>query len=222
MGRFEQVEDAPKNEIVVEKAVTPAASADTTSESGLQDTEQLFDSQDELVAHLGSLARNSRQQPAQGKKLFLHKSVSRYKPPRDTLRKYVRKIHSQPCVRLSAGCQFTLAQPLSARPARTFVNPHTGRMDGLSMAAIILLAQGHRPQHEYDEASHVCGEPRCVTAAHLVWEPIDTNVSRVLCHDYGVECTHTPPCLFNTRDETHAAYDRLHAEKCKKRKKLKR
>lgn len=66
----------------------------------------------------------------------------------------------------------------------------------MSIAQVVLLVHGHKPQHEWDEASHLCGVRRCVDPAHLVWESPGANLDRVLCHHYMVEvCTHKPPCV---------------------------
>lgn len=50
------------------------------------------------------------------------------------------------------------------------------------------------------EASHRCGNPRCITPEHLVFEDGDTNKSRLCCHKYlGVHpryvCPHEPCCI---------------------------
>lgn len=96
-------------------------------------------------------------------------------------------------------CHITLLQPKTKRPAQSFVNP-TKRLvhsvnDGLSFAAISLLAHGHHPKNEYDEASHLCGMHRCVNVQHLRWEDLSTNAGRNMCHHYNVPCTHTPQCI---------------------------
>jgi len=58
---------------------------------------------------------------------------------------------------------------------------------------------GRAPQPD-EEASHRCGDPRCVLAAHLVFEDGETNKTRLCCHKYllrhpGYICPHSPDCL---------------------------
>lgn len=50
-------------------------------------------------------------------------------------------------------------------------------------------------------ASHRCGNSGCVRLEHLLWERMDVNYSRRLCHSLGIsECEHDPPCLYRAFD----------------------
>jgi hypothetical protein len=138
--------------------------------------------------------------------LFLHQSVSRYKPPRAQCEKWVTKWYNGPLLRLPrTECHITLLQPRTARPAQSFVNPHKRLVysvnDGLGFAVIALLAAGQHPREEYDEASHICGVHRCINPDHLRWEDLGTNAARNMCHYYGVTCTHVPRCIMVTHEE---------------------
>jgi len=59
------------------------------------------------------------------------------------------------------------------------------------------------------EASHRCGNPRCVTPGHLVFEDGDTNKTRLCCHKYlgrhpTYLCPHSPQCIVeNPSNEFH-------------------
>jgi hypothetical protein len=50
------------------------------------------------------------------------------------------------------------------------------------------------------EASHRCGNPRCIVPSHLVFEDGDTNKTRLCCHRYlghhsTYICPHSPACI---------------------------
>ena len=83
--------------------------------------------------------------------------------------------------------------------------------------SFVLLWLGKHPQNEDDEASHVCGNPRCVNYAHLVWERHAVNHEREGCHKYGEVCKHVPRCL--PPHVANNAYVKRHLEAAKKRKK---
>jgi len=62
-----------------------------------------------------------------------------------------------------------------------------------------MLATG-RPPLSGDEASHLCGNPRCVRKEHMWWESGPVNQTRKCCHIYlGLHptytCPHTPACI---------------------------
>lgn len=80
----------------------------------------------------------------------------------------------------------------------------------MQFTSIVLHGNGHYPQHEWDEASHLCGEPRCINIDHLRWEPLHINASRKYCHAYGQPCTHVPQCILVPDDEKDRAYAQLH------------
>ena len=46
------------------------------------------------------------------------------------------------------------------------------------------------------EASHICGERKCIRASHISAEEKNTNKGRQICHGLG-QCTgHNPECIF--------------------------
>lgn len=66
--------------------------------------------------------------------------------------------------------------------------------------AVLEACAGPRPDN-WHEASHLCGNARCINPEHLLWEPRDINVSRELCHNEKYAdarqggCTHEPRCV---------------------------
>jgi len=65
---------------------------------------------------------------------------------------------------------------------------------------ISLVNDGRRPPDtnwQLYNASHLCGHSRCIRPEHLVWEMMDVNFSRRMCHVYGAyeACPHDPRCL---------------------------
>ena len=54
-----------------------------------------------------------------------------------------------------------------------------------------------RDQFQLYNASHLCGFSDCVRQSHLVWERVDLNFARRMCHVYGAfeECPHKPSCF---------------------------
>jgi len=115
--------------------------------------------------------------------------------------------HAYPKMILKSGCLVTFGQPSCRRPQASFVNPHkslhagTTCNDALSFAAVMLLHAGYLPTNEWDEVSHLCGVPRCCNIEHLIWEPMDKNFARNLCHKYDQPCTHEPPCIIVAEEE---------------------
>lgn len=62
-----------------------------------------------------------------------------------------------------------------------------------------MMATG-RPPFVGDEASHLCGNPRCVRQQHMWWESGPINQSRKCCHMFlgwhaDYICPHTPACI---------------------------
>ena len=49
------------------------------------------------------------------------------------------------------------------------------------------------------DASHLCGNKRCVNVSHIVLEPHTTNNQRIECHGAGhciPDMKHEPKCIF--------------------------
>ena len=198
-----QVKRAAEEKVVVDEAVPYAFSTDYGFERYLKRAKKPLEELNELVRRFPPVAADATKVPADGQKLFLHRSVSRFKPSDTLLRKWFDKLTQAPGCTLADGCIVSFIQPNTKRPGRTFFNPtkEPGKHnynDGLTYAAIVLLATGRTPVNEHDEASHVCGVSRCFNPAHLVWEPLGVNASRNECHHYGLVCTHTPPCVRTT------------------------
>jgi Zinc-binding loop region of homing endonuclease len=204
-----QVKRPAEEEVVVDEAVTYAFSTDYGFERYLKRRKEPLEEVNKLLGSFAPVAANAAKVPADGEKLFLHKSVSRFKPPLALMLKWEKKMHEAPGCTLASGCRISFIQPNTKRPGRTFINPHKppGKYnynDGLTYAAIVLLAAGKTPRNEHDEASHLCGHSRCFNAEHLVWEPLGVNASRNECHHYGVACSHNPPCVVgNVRDRLY-------------------
>lgn len=65
---------------------------------------------------------------------------------------------------------------------------------------VSLLQHDKRPpmdSWQLYQASHVCGYSKCIRPTHLMWETIDMNFSRRMCHVFGAfeDCPHDPVCL---------------------------
>lgn len=191
----------PRKKRSLDETVALAAPPHDAGKGRLQVVEHLFQKLDEFGGGVGAGAADAVDGGADGQKLFLHRSVSRVKPPNEQLSKWMAKLYKAPAVRLaSSGCIVSLIQPNTRRPGRTFLNPERERgkgnyNDGISYAAIVLLDAGRLPANEHDEASHICGHNRCVNVAHLCWEPLGLNAQRNECHRYDVPCVHVPRCL---------------------------
>ena len=72
----------------------------------------------------------------------------------------------------------------------------------LYLSHVSLSRSGIFPNSTNDDASHLCGNTRCVKPEHLVWEPHSINVSRTNCVgdiacDCGIHsfCNHDPKCI---------------------------
>lgn len=212
MAAANQVEKSAKRKIVVDETVSTPLFPHQAVKRDLHKHEQLFELDDNLIVHLHACTASATQKHSNGKKLLLHKSVSRWRPDMLTLWGWMARMQRHPALFLPrSGCIVTLMQPNSKRPARTFRNPELPdngypHNDGLTMAAITLLRDGVLPQNEYDEASHLCGHGRCVNPDHLVWEDMSNNARRNLCHHYGRKCACCPPCIpFYPEDRDHIA-----------------
>jgi hypothetical protein len=209
MRRAKKIKKATKHKIVVEKAVTRTARLDNLRERVLQTRKQLLEPTNKALAHVDPTTALSCQKPSDRQKLLLPRSVSRVKPSHQTLQKWAQELAAAPSVQLSTGCQFVLLQPRTNRPARTFCVPGQRAQSRMQFTSIVLHGNGYYPTHEWDEASHLCGEPRCICLAHLRWEPLHINASRKYCHAYGQPCTHTPVCIIVPDDEKDRAYQVL-------------
>ncbi len=73
----------------------------------------------------------------------------------------------------------------------------------LYLSHVALARAGNHTTDKDDEASHLCGNSKCVAGGHLVWEPHKINVSRTSCVG-DVECgcgkissfcEHDPKCI---------------------------
>lgn len=196
-----QVKETSEEEVVVDETVAYPFSTDYGFERYLKRGKHCFKKVNQMSASSDSITINVASVAPDSQKLFLHKSVSRWKPSRETLLKWVECLRLAPSLRLErSGCIITLIQPNTKRPGRTFHNREKTRgkysyNDGLSYAAIVLLAGGFAPLNEHDEASHLCGHPRCHRISHLIWEPLGVNSSRNECHHYAVQCQHNPRCI---------------------------
>jgi len=204
MRHSQQIEKAPKAKVVVDETVPYTFRAYHGLKRHLQESEQTLKLEDEIVWGFETQTRDATEQIADGQKLFLHQSVSRYKPEQKQLDKWVSLLRKAPTLVLGNGCRITMIQPRTKRPGRTFYNPTKPRAkgrtynDGLSYSAIVLLQQGRLPQSECDEASHICGHARCVNPDHLVWERSSINFARNECHHYDMICCHVPRCIPNS------------------------
>lgn len=102
-------------------------------------------------------------------------------------------------------CLMSVRFPASPRPMIVYKNSNW-------MAThIVLLADKRKPQYPYMNASHLCGESRCVLKEHLVWELPWDNVARDECHgteDGVATCTHQPRCL--PKEPDNLVLDKLH------------
>jgi len=179
------------------------------AEGQLQADEQGACCVDFGIGHLQPVTLQITEPQQQRRALFLHRSVSRYKPPKEKLQLWVKKVHKKPKEVLSSGCIVTYVQPRVRRPCMSFVNPRKPLLpnnvtnDVLGIPTIVLLANDQLPLNEFDEASHLCGVSRCINLEHLRWERMDLNFARNLCHLYDQPCVHEPRCIV-VADEEHA------------------
>lgn len=228
MGDPEQVKKTAKAEVVVDKTVPHVFRAYHGLKRHLDYGKQPFEFPNQLVASKLPHAWYAAEDVAERQKLFLHQSVSRFKPQKEVLEKWVVSLKQAPVLHVN-DCHITLIQPHTKRPGRTFFNPEKAKKpgqtynDGLSYSAIVLLEQNRLPATEADEASHLCGHGRCVNPAHLVWERSSVNFSRNECHHYNMPCSHSPPCIPNTawqiaHIKKHLAYAKSKSTRKRKKK----
>jgi hypothetical protein len=191
----------------------------------LETSEHSLEKDYEIITSGFTETSDTTENPSQTEKLFLHKSVSRWKPSDEKLKSWIAQLKAAPQFKLG-DCVITMIQPNTKRPGRTFYNPEKRRKhaynDGLSFSAIILLNEGCLPQNEHDEASHICGHGRCINPAHLLWESSSKNFSRNECHHYEVICTHYPKCLYNGAKEFQYIKQQIQVHKALSSRKLKK
>ena len=107
-----------------------------------------------------------------------------------------------PMLHLENGCIITLANPSQSRPQ--FSGRYgCGQKYSLHAAPLTLRAKGRYPAYQFMQASHLCGNGRCINADHLKWEFPSENVDRDLCHKWDAPFTceergHDPPCIPQT------------------------
>lgn len=195
-----EIEQPTKQKIIRQKAVTDSASSHNVFKGPLHRSERELQPLDQLSTRTLAERSNSAEQPPDRQKLFLHRTVSRWLPSKATLQHWYARLRNGPRLQLNE-CEITLVQPKTKRPAYSFLNPRKQRKrnysvnDAIGCCAVVLLANGHRPTNEFDEASHICGQRRCINVDHLRWEPMNVNAERSLCHHYGQQCHHDPPCV---------------------------
>jgi hypothetical protein len=196
-----EIEETAEQEVVVDEAVPNPFTSDYAFKRYLKSGKLRFQKVHEFVGNVGASATDTAEHEPYRQKLFLHKSVSRFKPRHDLLKGWCERLYASPVLRIAkTGCVVSLIQPNTKRPGRTFHNPYKPKgkyayNDGLSYSAIVLLRHGHFPQREHDEASHRCGHGRCVNVAHLVWESLAANSVRNECHHYHRPCHCNPRCI---------------------------
>lgn len=75
----------------------------------------------------------------------------------------------------------------------------------VKMTHVAMVTKARRlPKFSTDEASHLCGNSRCVNHDHLCWESGIVNQSRNLCHNEGrclSRLAHDPPCIFDDEEK---------------------
>lgn len=223
MATIRKIKKSSKQEVIVEETVTDSIAPNKHFKRDLQLLEPVTQEFHKLFTCVVTQASDPAQDAPNAQKLFLHKSVSKYKPDNELLKKWMHKLYKAPVMFLaSTGCAITLIQPQTKRPSRTFVNPHKPRgkhvyNDGATYAQIVLLHFELYPQQEQDEASHICGHKRCVNPAHLLWESSSDNFTRNECHHYNKQCTHNPRCLPCSNDDLIRVQHQLQIEIDKKR-----
>lgn len=90
---------------------------------------------------------------------------------------------------LDNGCVISTRTPRAQRP---WIKSHNRK---LSAARVVLHYHGDVPHSPWLQASHLCGQRRCINYEHLAWEAPGPNTDRVMCHEWGQECIHDPPCV---------------------------
>jgi len=80
-------------------------------------------------------------------------------------------------------------------PSTLFPTARTFQVTHLS-----LLRAGKRPPEndwQLYNASHLCGFGHCINPDHLIWERLDLNFARRMCHAFGAfeHCPHDPQCV---------------------------
>lgn len=209
-----QIKQAPEKVVVAEETVTDTSPAHNVLKRALHSGKRNLQPLDQLPARMPAKTRDPTQQKPDGQKLFLHRAVSRWLPSPAHIAHWHSRVLTGPKLHINE-CVITLLQPNTKRPACSFMNPRKHRdkrysvNDAISYCAVVLIANEQYPEHEYDEASHVCGQRRCVNVEHLRWEALNVNAERNLCHHYGVPCFHSPKCIMITANDMRMVQTRL-------------
>lgn len=64
-----------------------------------------------------------------------------------------------------------------------------------TMTWVVLVKHGFRATSKKAQASHLCGNPKCVSINHLRWEDETTNIHRKVCHAQKKCVGHVPKCV---------------------------
>lgn len=85
---------------------------------------------------------------------------------------------------------------------------------------IILAHYKGKPEFNYMQASHLCGNRLCVNPTHLMWELPWDNVAREGCHKYNhfATCPHDPPCLPSPDFDAVVTTRQHYIDKCQTKK----
>lgn len=102
-----------------------------------------------------------------------------YLQPSRTLREGACRILRMQSTKEDGYVQVTVSQKILA---------HEGQLKVLGHHLPIALKYGRRPDAG-EHASHLCGNPRCITGSHLIIESPRSNESRKGCPVY-IECAH--------------------------------
>ncbi len=200
MANTQQVEAPAKAKVVVDKAVASPMLAHKHGKRHLKKRKHGFELLANPTGSTASLAGDVAKFVADSEPLLLQPRLAdvttRYVPPQKQLAKWTQKMLQGPTIALrGSGCIITLLQPKAKRPANSFRNAQTSKLDSITFGMTLLYGAGAQPAKPWDQASHLCGHCRCVNVQHLVWEERGKNCSRDVCHKYSQQCTHTPPCI---------------------------
>ncbi len=124
------------------------------------------------------------------------------------------------------GCVITLINPSQTRPQLS------GRYGcdkkyTLHAAPLTLRYHGYDAKYRFQQASHLCGNARCINIEHLKWEFPSENVDRDLCHKWETPFTcaergHDPPCIMQDMDDGQEIQEELWRQRRRIKNKRKR